>query len=241
MLMRPAPPSPIRRLALDLGTRTGWACRGGNGPERWGVWELDALGRKGDAPKFDLFARYLTLAIEQEKPIELAVEEPFIGSADSLRSSRVLLGLLAFAQTIAYRLELPLRHVAPNTIKKATLGWVSRTASMEERKNGAGRMIYAKGPEVQTALNARRAARGLALIADHNTSIAVAILDYLDAETAGFLGSLDKLKAVSAEAAQASTPKAKRKAPRRKNLSLPVALPKVRGRRKLDRDPRTPA
>ena len=217
-------------LALDLGTRCGWAVRGRDGAEQWGVWELDAHGLKGDAPRLDLFARQLTRALDQWAVTAVLVEEPFIASIDSLRTSRVLLGLLAFAQVIAFRRKLPLQLINPAHIKVGTIGATSRKAAKGERSS-RGRVFF-KGPDVLAALNLRRAGQGLPAVDDPNAAIAVAMLDLAAAERAG-TGPLVETPAKRAiAAAKVAARKAGLKAAKAQ-LRLPGNMPlKARGRRR---------
>jgi hypothetical protein len=178
-----------RVLALDLGTKTGWAIC--NGKERsWGEWNLADHSSVLEA-KLDVFARLLTRDITEHQIETLVVEEPYIGGKDGQRAARLLMGFLTLASLTAYRRNLRFQAYRPDQIKMATIMWCRR------KSPATGRVEQAKASHVLASLQERGVE-----IWDENAGIALAALMLYRAELRAY---------VPAKAEQAEiVPKAKR-------------------------------
>jgi len=108
-------------LALDIATRTGWACGVVGRAPRHGILNLPTpslgIGATGTAFN-DGVADLLTV----HQPERIVVEMPFFHAAGDPITIETLLGLNMMAHYIAYRWDLPIEKVPAVTVRKAMIG-----------------------------------------------------------------------------------------------------------------------
>lgn len=120
----------MRVMALDLGTRTGWACSAPNEIEVSGTIRLDRSGddllepEVRDARRFDRWSMLLCDLLMEHKPAVVLVEAPAPG-AQKGRAAPVLLGLRAITLNVLERREKLYREVPPTEWQKwaRSVGW----------------------------------------------------------------------------------------------------------------------
>lgn len=108
-------------LALDLSTKTGWAL--GRPFERpmHGVWELGKMSNLGRV--FSCLAAKLEDAIAVHQPDACIFEAPLPQQKrDTQQIARLLIGLAAVAEMIAFEREIPIAEQFPGEVRKLVLG-----------------------------------------------------------------------------------------------------------------------
>lgn len=121
-----------RILALDIAYRTGWAHDGGmDGVPVTGVY--DTRKSAGDAATgyrmgatFESFRRWLIGKIDEVKPWSIAFEAPLhvlrAGVRSNQQTLRILFGLAAMAEAVAYELDIAIAEANIGTIKSHFAG-----------------------------------------------------------------------------------------------------------------------
>jgi hypothetical protein len=169
------PEAPLTVLALDLGTRTGWALHRPGRPDTHGLWVLPEPALSWKGKRWAALRDRLVEAKNAAGGIDLLYYEysEFIMTAPNAKGvpkAQVLSvmdrgALYAVVQSFALHHEIPAVPVNPSTIKKAATG------------NGRAKKL-----QVIAAVNARH---GLALTDKHdNHADAIALLDLALAEIA---------------------------------------------------------
>ena len=113
-----------RLLALDLGTRTGWALLQRGTPPRFGTLELPPAKEGEHQMRFALLHAWLGRVREQQGFEALAFEQPILPRragelATTLHTLSLLWGLAAVAQLFASHQGMPCEAVAVRDAKKA--------------------------------------------------------------------------------------------------------------------------
>lgn len=113
-----------RLLALDLGTRTGWALLQRGTPPRFGTLELPKANEGENQVRFAMLHAWLGRLHEQQGYEALAFEQPILPRragelATTLHTLSLLWGLAAVTQLFAGQQDLPCEAVAVRDAKKA--------------------------------------------------------------------------------------------------------------------------
>jgi hypothetical protein len=108
-------------LALDLSTHTGWALGRDFEKPRHGVWELGRMSNLGRC--FSCLAAQLEGIISLERPDKLIFEAPLPQQKrDTQQLARLLIGLAAVTEMIAYEQGIQPTEQFPNEVRKAVFG-----------------------------------------------------------------------------------------------------------------------
>jgi hypothetical protein len=110
-------------LALDLGTRTGWALRLGSGAVEHGCVRFDPEGHEGEGFRFLRFRGWLTDLKNRRGPFTHMLYErvDFIVPGQAY-AAHVWGGMWATATAWAEHHAIPYEGAAPSTIKKRVTG-----------------------------------------------------------------------------------------------------------------------
>lgn len=120
-----------RILALDIALRTGYAHDGARpGVPVTGIY--DCRSTRGDfktgyhlGETFEMFRRWLIRTVDEVKPHEIVFEAPvniLHGIKSNQQTVRVLFGLAAMAEAVAYELDFPISEGNIGAIKKHFAG-----------------------------------------------------------------------------------------------------------------------
>lgn len=108
-------------LALDLASSTGWACGVDSGKPRSGVWLLGLNGQHGHY--FSALAARLEDAIATLAPSLIIAEAPLPPQRMSSSTvARVLIGLIAVAEMIAYERSVKFVEASCSDARQMVLG-----------------------------------------------------------------------------------------------------------------------
>lgn len=111
-------------LALDLSTHTGWALGRPFEQPQHGVWELGKMSNLGRC--FSCLAAKLEDAISVHQPDACIIEAPLPQQdRDSQQLARLLIGLAAVAEMIAFERETPITEQFPKEVRKLVFGTAS--------------------------------------------------------------------------------------------------------------------
>lgn len=109
----------MKILALDIATRTGWACGAVGGEPRWGL----ATFLHSDVGAFaSAYDHWLSDMITVEQPDLLVFEAPILPRQTTIATARKLMGLAFLTELIAFRRSLACREVSIQTVKKFFAG-----------------------------------------------------------------------------------------------------------------------
>ena len=111
----------MKILALDLATRTGWACGAVNGEPRWGI-KVIARPHTDVGAFASAYDLWLSDMITVEQPDLLVFEAPILPRQTTLDTARKLMGLAFLTELIAFRRDLACREVNIRTVKKFFAG-----------------------------------------------------------------------------------------------------------------------
>ncbi len=130
----------MKILALDPGTKTGWAWRGEDGLIMSGMMDFNL--RRGDSPgmKYIIFTNWLG-KLYDSYPFDLVYyEQPHMRGG---YSTEVLYGFVTHLQTWCATKSVNHTAVHTGTLKKSTTGHgkASKSMMMEEAKHIAGKEI----------------------------------------------------------------------------------------------------
>lgn len=114
----------MRRLALDLATKIGWAATDPRRPSGLAYGTEQLPSDVSDGRVFALFVDWLSGMIDRYKPEEIGVERAFIPSGEGGQPAQVLkaYGWYTLTALLAQRRGIRLRLIATNTAKKAMTG-----------------------------------------------------------------------------------------------------------------------
>lgn len=123
----------MKYLALDLSTRTGWAC-GSEWETKGGVWKLGQLKRDGIGHCASSLAASLETALRTEKPDEVIYEAPLPshskGIAKDTMVARMQYGLCAVVEMICLECgNIPCVEASADEARKMVLGKALRGPS----------------------------------------------------------------------------------------------------------------
>lgn len=107
-------------LALDLATRSGWACGAAGGPPAYGAFVLGGADR---AARYAALLDWLDDAAKVHAPERIVAEAPMVTGDFRGRDAALLaLGFMAHLELWAWDRAMPLQLVHSGTARKGVLG-----------------------------------------------------------------------------------------------------------------------
>jgi crossover junction endodeoxyribonuclease RuvC len=131
-----------RILALDLGTRTGWASGPVGGDPRYGA---QTIGKPGEeVGRFaHLFDAFLSDLITDEHPYVIVFESPILPRVTRPETVRKLMGLAWHTELVAYRRDIECREANIQQVKKFFAGYARADKSaMIAAAQGRGWKVF---------------------------------------------------------------------------------------------------